>query len=328
MSSKITFLFSGQGSQYYQMGRELYMKLPVFKANVDLLDRVFKSRTGYSLIEVLYDTNMSPADRFDELRYSHPALFVIQYALAKSLIEDGVRPSRLIGLSLGECVSMAVGGVVSPEDMLDTLIKQANLIERECSDGGMIAVLKGVDYFYSHPDVFSGCELAAVNMPQLICISAKQAALDIAEKKLKDGNVVYERLPLRQPFHSAHLEPLRERFISIFSGLKFKESTTEIVSAMSATNNDNYNALHMWRVKRNPILFYQTMQGLIPDRDMTYVDVGPSGSLANFVKYSLPRDAYHSIFSIMSPMGRSVSNYETCINSLNPSMTFKGVAKC
>lgn len=328
MSSKVTFLFSGQGSQYYQMGRELYMQLPVFKENVDWLDHIFQSKAGFSLVEKLYSPEMSAGDRFDELRYTHPALFVIQYSLAMSLIEDGVRPSRLIGLSLGECVSMAVGGVVSPEDMLDTLIKQSILLERECSDGGMIAVLKGEDFFHSNPEAFFDCELAAVNMPQLICVSAKKEALDLTERKLRADNVVYERLPLRQPFHSVHLEPLRERFIRIFSNIKFKESNTEIVSSMSTTNNDNYNALHMWRVKRNPILFYQTMQGLVPDRDMVYVDVGPSGSLANFVKYSLPNNAYRSIFSIMSPMGRSLNNYEACKNSLNPSMTFKGASKC
>lgn len=328
MNNKITFLFSGQGSQYYQMGSELYMKLPVFKENVDSLDRVFQSKAGFSLVEKLYGAGMSAGDRFDDLRYSHPALFIIQYSLAKALIEDGIRPSRLIGLSLGECVSLVVGGVISPEDMLDSLIKQSNLLERECSIGGMIAVLKGVDYFHSHPEIFFGCELAAENMPQLICVSAKNDVLDSVEKKLRVNNIVHERLPLRQPFHSVHLEPLKEKFIDIFSSVKFNESNTEIVSAMSTKNNDTYNALHMWNVKRNPILFYQTMQGLPPDRDMVYVDIGPSGSVANFVKYSLPGNSYHSIFPIMSPMGRSFSNYELCKNSFNSSMSFKGVSKC
>ncbi len=316
MSRKVTFLFSGQGSQYYQMGRELYMGLPAFKEQVDWFEEVFKAKTGFSLVEKLYGQGASEGEQFDDLRFTHPALFVIQYALAMALIADGIRPSRLIGLSLGECVSMAVGGVVSPEEMLDTLIKQSNLLERECSTGGMIAVLKGADYFYENQEIFEGCELAAVNMPKLICVSAKNQTLDNAEKILRANNVVHERLPLRQPFHSVHLEPLRERFISIFSNVKFKEPHTEIVSAMSTTNSDNYNALHMWRVKRNPIMFYQTMQGLAPDGDMIYVDLGPSGSLANFVKYSLPEQSYRTIFPIMSPMGRTFKNYEACKNSL------------
>lgn len=102
MNQPIVFMFSGQGSQYYQMGKELFAHNAAFRQKMLDLDDFAVSRFGYSVLKEMYHTGNRLSDPFDRLLFSHPAIFMAEYALAYALEQRGIRPDYVIGASLGE----------------------------------------------------------------------------------------------------------------------------------------------------------------------------------------------------------------------------------
>lgn len=223
MSKELVFMFCGQGSQYSGMSQEFYEDLPYFRDQMHYLDDIVTDRLGVSVVDILYGKKGGLQKRFDQILWTHPGLFMIQYSIASCLMREGIRPSYVLGCSLGESVSMALNGVLSPEDVLDALIRQAILFQDQCSDGGMIAILEAPVLFQDNRDMFTGCEIAGINFPNHFCIAGSDIALDMAEKYLSRVNVIYERLPVRQPFHSRHLDRIKAEFLDTFKGLTFSE---------------------------------------------------------------------------------------------------------
>ena len=158
---KTVFMFSGQGSQYFQMGRELFKTNDIFHDWMIRLDTIAKGLTGDSVIGTLYSDASRKGDSFDRTLLTHPAIFMVEYALAQALIHAGVLPDMVLGASMGSFAAATVAGFIEVEDALASVVHQAIAIE-ECERGGMIAVLADpalfAEDFLSHRS-----ELAAVN---------------------------------------------------------------------------------------------------------------------------------------------------------------------
>src|SRR5262245_6689513 len=116
------FMFPGQGSQYYQMGADLFARHAGFKAHILRLDAVAKDLLGRSIVELVLDPGRKKADMFD--LYSSPAIFVMEYALARCLIEAGVMPDYLLSSSMGAYAAAAIAGATTPEAALRALAAQ------------------------------------------------------------------------------------------------------------------------------------------------------------------------------------------------------------
>lgn len=178
MQSETVFMFSGQGSQYNKMGLELYDANPVFRQTMDLLDGSFRELTGKSVVEELYHNTKRKGSRFDDIFYTHPAVFMVQYALAEALIAAGVRPRHVLGVSLGEYVAMAVAKVLPPERALKLIVQQVELLKLTCTTGAMIAILDNERLYHEHTALNENAELIAVNYDKhfTVACSREQAA--------------------------------------------------------------------------------------------------------------------------------------------------------
>jgi len=135
------FMFSGQGAQYFQMGRVLFEKNHVFRDSMLDLDGVARRLLGESIVGALYETSKGISEIFDQIRLTHPAIFMVEYAMARALISAGVMPGCLLGVSLGTFAASVVAGCLEPESALEMVIEHASAIEAECPRGIMIAVL-------------------------------------------------------------------------------------------------------------------------------------------------------------------------------------------
>src|SRR5262245_62561009 len=135
------FMCSGQGSQYFQMGRALYDGDDTFREWMIELDDIARGESGKSVIETLYSDAHCKGDPFDRTLLTHPAIFMVEYSLAQSLMRAGVRPDIVLGVSLGSFAAAAVAGFIDVEDALTAVARQAIALEEWCEPGGMIAVL-------------------------------------------------------------------------------------------------------------------------------------------------------------------------------------------
>lgn len=309
-------MFSGQGSQYFRMGEELYRLNPTFRREMQALDQLVIDALGVSVIDAIYGATRRFERPFDQILLTHPALFMVQYSLAKSLMQEGVQPDYVLGASLGEWIALAVAGMLSPEQALDLVVKKAILFNQNCPSGGMLAVLSNRNLFDNGQHLFSGCEFAASNFSDHFCVSGDNTSIDCAERSLRNYQISCEKLPLNQPFHSSLVDPLYKDFLQLFNGVAFSTGDVALVSSASTRITDRVTREHFWDVIRKPINFYRTVQNLSSDSKLIYVDHGPSGTLANFVKYGLSSQRYQRIFRIITPAGRDAVNYMQFLNEM------------
>ena len=186
---KIVWMFSGQGSQYFNMGRGLYESDPVFRDVMNRCDEVVRRLRGESLLDVIYRPN--DKDRFTdfvELRHTHPALFAVQYSLAQTLLHRGMKPDLLLGYSLGEIVAAAVGGALPMEAALESLLDQARLLTASAEPGAMLALLASPEIWSPRDPLYAETWVAARNAPQHFVLSGPPAAIDRIQQLAREYN--------------------------------------------------------------------------------------------------------------------------------------------
>jgi bacillaene synthase trans-acting acyltransferase len=308
-------MFSGQGSQYYQMGRALFDGNNVFRRWMLEMDRMVLAQTSRSVLCTLYDPARGKAQPFDQLSSSHPAIFMVEYALARTLIESGVKPDMVLGASLGTFAAAAVAGAISMEDALSMVLEQAAFIESAAPAGGMIAVL-GDPALHEQAGLEAQCDIAAYSFPLHFVVSATCEPLALVEAVLSERGIVHQRVPVAYAFHSRWFDPAKETCLWIFSNMAARAPAIPLVCCAQAAPLAVPNAQSWWDVLRRPIDFQQTVRRLETQGPFTYLDVGPSGTLATFLKYLLPADARQRVHAILGPMGRDADALATAIHAL------------
>jgi acyl transferase domain-containing protein len=304
---KTVFMFSGQGSQYFQMGHALYVQDPVFRSWMLRLDGIVQDLSGNSVIEVLYAAERSKGDVFARTMLSHPAIFMVEYSLARSLIEANVVPDITLGTSLGSFAAATLSGFLGVEDALTAVMRQATTFEACCEAGGMIAVL-AAPALYEEDFLSKHSEMAGVSFDTHFVVSARQQSLQEMESELEKRQLLYQRLPVSFAFHSQWIEQARAPFESFMRSISCEAGRlpmmccdqTEILAALP----ENY----FWRIARNAIRFREAIQKLEQQGSYRYIDVGPAGTLATFLKYGLPSTSGSTIHSILTPFGGDLKN--------------------
>jgi bacillaene synthase trans-acting acyltransferase len=146
MSKPIVFMFSGQGSQYYHMGKELFNKNAAFRKSMLKIDSIIFQYIGKSIVNEIYNPYKNLNNKFDCLLYTHPAIFMLEYSLYQVLLEKEIVPDYLLGSSLGEFTCTAILGLMSLEDIIECVVKQPMILEKYCSKGSMLAILNNLVY--------------------------------------------------------------------------------------------------------------------------------------------------------------------------------------
>ncbi|AOZ49061.1 acyltransferase domain-containing protein [Chromobacterium vaccinii] len=299
------FMFSGQGSQYFQMGLELFGSNPEFRSWMETLDCQVRERTGASALEAIYSRGKN--ETFDHIPHTHPAIFMLEYALAQCLQSEGLHPDLTLGASMGSFAAAAVAGFVSVEDALDAVISQAGAFHDSAMPGGMLAVLAPMDKTVGRLDGLQW-ELAADNFDGHFALSAPAAQLTEIEARLRSLDIAHQRLPVRHAYHSRWIDDARDDFLRRTSHLSFKGGALPLICCEQADPLRRLPADFFWRAVRNPIRLRETIARLERDGGCRYIDVGPSGTMATFAKYLLRKDGGSSAHAILTPYGRDLNN--------------------
>lgn len=309
------FMFSGQGSQYFQMGRRLYQDDDVFRRWMIHLDDFAREWCGESVIDVIH--SRGKAEAFDRTAHSHPAIFMVEYALARCLIERGVRPDLCLGASLGSFAAAAVAGHVSVEDAMQAVLAQAEAFEGHCERGAMIAILAD-PALYAQPFLSERSELAAVNFSGHFAVAAPQAALAPIEEELRARAISFQRLAVSYAFHSRWIEPAQAPFAAATAALPLGRGALPVVCCEQAAVLDELPQDFFWRVVRQPIRFGDAIAQLERSGPHRYLDLGPSGTLATFAKYLLPQGTRSTTQALMTPYGQDEKLMAAVLASAQP----------
>jgi phthiocerol/phenolphthiocerol synthesis type-I polyketide synthase E len=313
----VTFLFSGLGDHYVDMGLGLYQDEPAFREALNRCAEILRPHLDVPLLELLYPrgTEARPAapetagkldfkallgrgaaspatpsdtagrqaaERLNRTRHTQPALFAVEYALAMTLIDLGLRPEGLVGYSLGEYVAACVAGVFPLEDVLPLVAQRARWID-ELEAGAMLAVpLPEADAASLAADPGRRLSLAALNGPDLSVIAGPVPAVDELQRELSGRGVAVRRLPTTHAFHSTMMEPLRERLVEAVRALHPQPPEIPYLSNVTGTwitaaeaTDPAYWGRHLCQTVR----FGRSLQELRRDPSRILLEVGPGLSL-------------------------------------------------
>ncbi|WP_158578483.1 non-ribosomal peptide synthetase/type I polyketide synthase [Spongiactinospora rosea] len=226
---QVLFAFPGQGTQSTGMGRVAYEQEPVFRAEADRAASMLLSLTGIDVRAVLGFGAPPPADEgaIDQTALAQPALFVMEYALARLAESWGMRPAGMVGHSLGELVTACVGGVMSLEDALGLVAARGRLMQGAPAgamtavplpEGEVVPLLKG------------GLDLAAVNGPHECVVAGHFDAIADFEAGLTDRGVVSKRLRTSHAFHSRLMDDAAAAFEEAAGRIRLSPPSIPFVS--------------------------------------------------------------------------------------------------
>lgn len=310
---KTVFMFSGQGSHHFQMGRELFEQNDTFRQCMLRLDTLAQKSTGRSVIEAIYSG--SKADVFDRTLLTHPAIFMVEYSLAQCLLHEGVMPDIVLGTSLGSFAAATIAGCIDVQDALAAAMEQAAAFEACCGQGGMIAILADPALF-TETFLSRHSELAGVNFASHFVVSARQSSLAEIEAGLRQRNVTHQRLAVSFAFHSRWIDEAQAPLQTSMRSLRRTRGRLPLVCCARTETLSDLSEDFFWRVVRQPIRFRETIARMERDGAYRYIDVGPSGTLATFVKYGLPATSRSSTHAILTAYGQDQKNLKALLTAM------------
>lgn len=316
MRKPIVFMFSGQGSQYYQMGRELYENRPRFKLWMDHCDIYVKSTTGHSLIDTLYG-DFDKSYVFDDLLLTNPALVSIEFCLAQLLKEAKIQPDVLLGYSLGEFTAAVIAGVLTLEDGIELCAEVAKALKKYSPTGGMLAVISQEDIIHKHPEAFQRCQISGRNFDNNFVVSGLEKDVSDLQKYLSEKNILTQRLAVKFAFHSDILEPFQATFKSVTELFNYSLPRIPIYSCSTESKIKTVHEQHLWQVLREPVNFANTIKHILRTDDYIFIDVGPSGTLSTSVKYCLPKESKSIYLETMNQFGKDISVLDKTVSKIS-----------
>ena len=281
------FLFPGQGAQSVRMTAGVYDSDPAFRAEVDRCCALARPHLDLDLRDVLYAEAVDGqgSASIDNTWLAQPALFVVEYALARLWIEAGVEPQAMIGHSVGEYVAACLSGVFGLEEALGLVAARGRLMQR-LPVGAMLAVAWSEEQLA--PLLGDGdLELAAVNRPDACVVSGSLAAIAEAESRFAEQGIAVHRLRTSHAFHSVMMEPVMDEFAALVRHASPKPPVIPYVSNVTGTwiteaeaTDPDYWARHLRRTVR----FAAGVEALLSESDWNLIEVGPGQTLTTAIR--------------------------------------------
>ncbi|MBN2441954.1 MAG: acyltransferase domain-containing protein [Spirochaetales bacterium] len=286
-NKSVYFMFPGQGSQYRKMAYELYISEPYFTESVDYCCEFIKKQYNIDIFNLIYDeadiANKSNGNQINKTAFTQPALFIIEYALAKLLIKWGIRPHGMIGHGVGEYVCACISGVLKIEDALKLMTIRGRLMQ-ELPSGEMVAIHLSAQQINPYLNKF--VSIAAKNTPALTVISGSTGSIREIKQKLEDDGVTVSQLPVSHAFHSYMMEPIKEKFYDAIKELTFHSPQIPYISNYTGTwitDNEIMDPEYWYNHLRNTVNFTEGIKELLNDQEGIFLEVGPGRTLSSCV---------------------------------------------
>ena len=283
---EITFLFTGQGAQYFGMCKGYYESFDVFRNAIDECDEILKQHLDFSVKDILWNETVDKS-LINQTKYTQPALFVVEYALSKLWISFDVKPASLIGHSIGEISALCVANAISLKDALQLVVARAALMNSlPLNVGGMASVFcneETIKPFLENTNI----DLAAINSVKNCTVSGKKEDVQALLEVLKENKIKAIQLIVSHAFHSALMEPVLEKFTAFANQISFNQPEIKVISNLTGREitktdlNANYFASHI----RNAVQFSNGIEYLRDKLNSEiYLEVGPNPVLVSLGK--------------------------------------------
>lgn len=312
------FMFSGQGSQYIGMGKELYETNGCFREIIDHCCEQLEGYLGIDLRKIMYDVANSTED-INQTYLAQPALFVTEYALASTLIHYGVMPAAMIGHSIGEYVAACLAGVFTLEEALPLVVSRGRLMQGQLP-GAMTSVAlseEKVQPFLNHK-----VSIATVNAPDNVVVAGEFEAVEALEEKLKNAQISSVRLHTSHAFHSYMMEECVSPFMDKFLNVHLNKPNIPIVSNVTGDwlKDEEATSPEYWgKHLMSTVKFSNGISKLLSESEKVFIEIGPGNTLCKLTKQHLASDTKSCTIQTMRHIKQNVSDKNVLYKALGES---------
>ncbi|GGE71298.1 acyl transferase domain-containing protein [Pedobacter psychrotolerans] len=294
----LVFMFPGAGSQYVNMGRDLYLADPVFMQEMNRGFDLLKTLTNFNYFEIFYPKK---DDDFtiNKMLHTQPVVFLFEYALTRMMITYGFVPKYMIGHSIGEYVAACISGVFTFEDAMKLVIKRGELID-SLPEGRMISAIIDEE---SAKKYLNGVCLAAVNGDDQIVFSGSTQSIELLTKELDKDSVSWIKLHANCAGHSEMMNPILGPFKDAFSDIRLNPPRIPFVSCLTGafiTDEECLSPEYWVKHMRETVQFSKGIRSISSyDKRSLFIEIGSSNSLSTLLRQRKMDDVYYKPFNLV-----------------------------
>ena len=315
--NELVFLFPGQGSQFSQMGMNLYKNEIVYKEAIDTCAEFLLEELKLDIREILYPEIVTPETeaKLKDTRFTQPALFVTEYALSQLWLSWGIKPTVYCGHSIGEFVAAHLAGIFSLQDALHLIATRGRLVS-ELPGGSMLSVKLAEDQLKNIiPDTLS---IAAINSNAIVVVSGEDDMVKEFSKSLDSKDIPNKLLFTSHAFHSKMMDPILDTFEKEVKKIHLNKPVLPIVSTVTGTwllEEEAIDPKYWTNHLRNTVRFADAANTLLKLDDIMFLEVGPGQTLTALTKQQGTGKIIPAFTSLLLPKNQE-NEYHSLLNTL------------
>ncbi|MEC5144143.1 SDR family NAD(P)-dependent oxidoreductase [Chitinophaga sp. 212800010-3] len=311
----VIFMFAGQGNHYHRMSLELYQTEEIFRIRADECFAILHELTGRNFSALLFEDVSGKSD-ITATEFAQPLLFVVEYALACTLMEWGIQPDAMIGHSIGEYVAACLSGVFELRDCLEIVSLRGRLMQ-SMQPGNMISV--ELPPAAVHEFMGSDIDLAVINSERSIVLSGSNSAIEVCKNHLLAAGYQPIDLHTSHAFHSRMMEDTLADFAAGIAAVKLRPPAIPFVSGLYGTwisGDDACDPAYWVKQLRNTVQFAKGMDTLMNSNYNTFIEIGPGNSLKRLVNNHPHKKKSTSVYSTLRHVNNTISDQEYLLANL------------
>lgn len=297
----IVFVFTGQGPQWWAMGRQLMEREPIVRRTIEEIDALFQKLSGWSIVEEM--TRPEAESNINQTAVAQPAIFALQVALAELWQSWGIRPGRVIGHSVGEVAAAYCAGVFSREDAVQLIYQRSRLQDTTAGHGKMFAAgITVAEAREAIGDLAEQVQLTAINSPNLVTLAGDTQPLETIAAKLEEDGRFVRWLRVNYAFHTHQMDPIKTKLLDALAEIQPRPARIPFVSTVTGEVHpgERLDATYWWHNVRQPVLFAPAISSLIESGEGLFLEIGPHPAMQNsitacFAELGTKGSIYHSL---------------------------------
>jgi len=286
------FVYSGNGCQWQEMGKQLLVESAVFRRTIIEIDELFSQYADFSLLDELSGLNGSGRYQYTEI--AQPALFAVQVGITVVLRENGIQPIAVTGHSVGEVAAAWACGALSLAEAVKVIYYRSHYQGKTKGQGQMTAIglsKQEIAPLLDDPR-FNNLHLAGINSHRGVTIAGSADQLSVLETEMEARNIFFKRLDLDYAFHSPAMDPIESGVRLDLADIDVKQPsvaffstvTGAIFPAPAAKSGELLDAEYWWHNIRHPVLFQQASTAILDTGISTLIEIGGHPVLQSYLK--------------------------------------------